>query len=1228
MGNQRYSMRWVWIDDGSGVQQTMSAVANVVRRHNVDFVWGGYASGLCKFTARQAYQEDKLCLCGAAASPTAFSENNLTYGALPPDVHYIINSLRAIKSGAQSADTQGAATQPSDPLQPGFCGDAGCEASLKVGVLYADPLVGMCANVYTEASDLGYSVAPGFSYAAGAMPKEPSAEQVDAVLTQMIDNEINVVIGCTYHSTCKAVSEGLERLNFSPLAIAFTSCVDSPYFAADVHSGWYPGEYIMGVSPYHFSNPTRGTFSGLTSSEFLQRYVDRYKSTPSYHGPSHFALACALAKAIEDAGAVDTQSVKAALDQLSLQEFAFANPIEFTEELYGQNDPVMLVIQYARETSGDPSAAEVIVFPENAVTVGQMHFPNPPWEMRRCRALGAGSTLQDRQDPVTLALKMRRVRDNGGECSGHGLCVADGTCACDDDWQGENCEESSLITECPVNTYAIQFDPLVCRVCPDGSVSEPGSVSEHDCTPRMEVEWQDCEPCKTFGPTEGEDACERCPKGYELGVNGSKYVDFDECTVNNGDCDPLAVPICTNLVGSYQCGSCPSGFVGDGDVGCELPAVHHDEELDIMFAAVIPTATLAATADSAILDNPTNYMNSIQGLLADALNVSTTAVTISNVRQADSGGDNGRRLQQSVSVLFDVGVAGPDASTAMRMLYSKLQDSQFCEATSITEGQQIAVVPSCPPGLYRPESQILCTECPWNHYLQDGGCVECPFLTTVNRDPLTVDEMPCVCQAGMFDISSTAVRGAFCFELDFFEDPFSETSVFNHYRTDKDKGLLCSYCPECMDCNAHPGMITVIPGWKTVDTGPDAMTATTQNISVMSRLGLTAEVSALICPYPDSCLGDTVVNGTVISKCASGFTGHLCAACAEGYTFTKVGCEECTTQGLLVLPLVCVGILILSLFYAEFEQWFAENGQHYQNLFFEGKRLVVPISKILVTTAQIIGSLPITMDFIFPDSMTAFIDFLRVFAVDVFLILRTNCLLGNSFYVKFATTFLIPVIVAVFLFAYSAWKARQHKMPEVGGLSLKQRKHLLDEYESLAARGGPEDNQVTASDIAGCCEDLDVDMSHEEIDTIMRNADKDADGHISFEEFVHILHEGSGKFPELIGAFEMRRHMQSVNAMVSVIVFLLYPGVCQTAFSALRCRDLAPGLSVLLQDYTIDCNSEEYQIFRIVAIVAILLGPVGIPVGARTIIDHPKFHLLSLLRCRLSCKSKCLSAEF
>ena len=311
---------------------------------------------------------------------------------------------------------------------------------------------------------------------------------------------------------------------------------------------------------------------------------------------------------------------------------------------------------------------------------------------------------------------MRRVRDNGGECSGHGRCIADGTCQCNDNWQGENCEESSLITQCPVNTYAIQFDPLVCSVCPDGSVSEPGSVSEHDCTPRMEVEWQDCEPCKTFGPAEGKDACERCPKGYELGTNGSKYVDFDECTVNNGGCDPLAVPICTNLEGSYQCGSCPSASwrwrrrlrIASGAPRRERTCVRHG----------IPTATLAATVDLTILDNPTNYTSSIQGLLADALNVSAIAVTISNVRQADSGGDNGRRLQQSASVVFDVGVAGPDGPTAMRILYSKLQDSQFCEEMSITEGQQIAVVPSCP---------LACTA------LSRRSCVPSALGTTISK---------------------------------------------------------------------------------------------------------------------------------------------------------------------------------------------------------------------------------------------------------------------------------------------------------------------------------------------------------------------------------------------------------------------------------------------------------------------------------------------------------------
>jgi hypothetical protein len=59
--------------------------------------------------------------------------------------------------------------------------------------------------------------------------------------------------------------------------------------------------------------------------------------------------------------------------------------------------------------------------------------------------------------------------------------------------------------------------------------------------------------------------CGSCPPGY-MGDGDSGCDDIDECQSGNGGCDPLVS--CTNEPGRRTCGSCPTGYLGDGVSGC------------------------------------------------------------------------------------------------------------------------------------------------------------------------------------------------------------------------------------------------------------------------------------------------------------------------------------------------------------------------------------------------------------------------------------------------------------------------------------------------------------------------------------------------------------------------------------------------------------------------------------------------------------------------------------
>ncbi|HOW51667.1 MAG TPA: EGF domain-containing protein [bacterium] len=139
---------------------------------------------------------------------------------------------------------------------------------------------------------------------------------------------------------------------------------------------------------------------------------------------------------------------------------------------------------------------------------------------------------------------------NGTVCVDINECAPDGKGPCDNaDDAGATCTNSAGSYSCN---------------CSTGFTAGSGT-----CLDNNECVLQN-NPCDNNGDgaaqcvnTPGIYTC-TCSSGFDFTL-GSCY-DRNECAVNNGDCDPLTQ--CLNTSGGRTCGACPSGYTGDGYVGC------------------------------------------------------------------------------------------------------------------------------------------------------------------------------------------------------------------------------------------------------------------------------------------------------------------------------------------------------------------------------------------------------------------------------------------------------------------------------------------------------------------------------------------------------------------------------------------------------------------------------------------------------------------------------------
>eukprot|EP01048_Picozoa_sp_COSAG05_P010327 COSAG05_NODE_900_length_6670_cov_2.425963_2_plen_1627_part_00 len=300
----------------------------------------------------------------------------------------------------------------------------------------------------------------------------------------------------------------------------------------------------------------------------------------------------------------------------------------------------------------------------------------------------------------------------------------------------------------------------------------------------------------------------------------------------------------------------------------------------------------------------------------------------------------------------------------------------------------------CPAGKQPNDARTVCMKCEKGTF-SDGmgsGCVACPSNQRQNADA-----DGCVCQDDFYNATQGAIV---CYGLgvSYEEDHFitGATDANSHCQPCDTK----SGCLECAD-----GMATLMPGFV---LGPDKETVEVNDIN--KRMGA---VAIFKCPLEAGCMGQT--NASVnesVSKCAVGYSGPLCAVCADQYVKSGLECVNCSdlsssSQFLVITVSVCLLVAFCTLFKC-FRTKDVEVGQQF-NPNGEMARAMAQ-GKIVVGLFQMLSEMPSTLQLTYPAAFTAALRALRMFMLDIFDIFKIDCVGSVSIYLKFIATMIAPCI--------------------------------------------------------------------------------------------------------------------------------------------------------------------------------------------------------------------------
>jgi ABC-type branched-subunit amino acid transport system substrate-binding protein len=334
-------------DDQSNKDRVQELYTRLATQDNADFLISPYSSGLADAAAVIAEQYGKVMVTTGAASDSTYQKGyTLVYQAYTPASRYLTGAADLL-ANLDSAAKKLAIVHENDK----FSTD-----------------VAKALRTYAEGK--GFNIVMDEGYDTGTTDFAPFINKIQQAAPEIIMGGGHFQDGSTF---ARQLSEKKVPVKFLSLLVA----PPEPSFAeiGDAAVGVIgPSQWEPGVAYNEDAAKKAGLpWFGTSSDDFATAYQAAYNEEPSYHAAGGYAAALILQKAIEDAGSLDKDAIKAAMDKMDVLTFFGHIKFNTTAESHGlQVGHEMVYIQWQKDDSG--KLVKKIVWPAEGAN-GEAVYP-------------------------------------------------------------------------------------------------------------------------------------------------------------------------------------------------------------------------------------------------------------------------------------------------------------------------------------------------------------------------------------------------------------------------------------------------------------------------------------------------------------------------------------------------------------------------------------------------------------------------------------------------------------------------------------------------------------------------------------------------------------------------------------------------------------------------------------------------------------------------------------